>query len=666
MMKDNLLPEQAPASYAVPRNLNVVVPMLLARTLDSEREAAGEIWTALQMDKNPDGSDRERGSSIEAFIRAKVSAPPHRSLSESVQELNATQLGRLEHLLTRFSKRTRKGFYHLGKVQSEEDTQRPSLQLVRHADERGASIVKSDIEEDSDELPILRRLAVSPAKKKSEHSALDLFVHVCQRVPGLKAASSRETHPVSLKSVYAAQVAPIPFDGLEPPLKFDPPLLGLSQILPSEICNSLVLGSTGSGKTISFLQPALLAMLEYRIADKAAALLVIDPKVELLASIRQKLVDLGELDRLVVIGECPPVQFFQDNDDLALSDRFAIARQFVAEGTHGDEGRWAAMADRLIISLLRDSELFGNAVGVGLLESMAAIVTGDASFYARNEWVALRQVLMLGMESSAQVAYLADLYDTLCFSIGLTKIERPLARYAAIKDEDQYFYNARGALLIADLLGGDEIESLLDMSVRRTANKKELCQIADLIDRGAVIVFQPRPKATHDLVGAALKSAFFRCTMQRKDMNRPIGLVYDEAQRFITTDEETGEHTFLDRCRAYKVITVMATQSIAALQAAVASKPGSRGALESILVNTPTKVCFRTNDVAALQVMKGFIPGDPSGAGHVLQARPPSTLRVGECYFSLGHTWGRTRYHLANTKISAVEGKPLDTHKEAA
>ena len=189
------------------------------------------------------------------------------------------------------------------------------------------------------------------------------------------------------------------------------------------------------------------------------------------------------------MGQCPPIQFFLDTDDLSLGDRFKIARQFASVESRGDDGRWAAMADRLIVSLLNDSEAFGNAVGVGLIESMAAIVTGDTDFFDRNEWVALRKLLILGMEGPAQISYLADLYDTLCFGIGLTNLDRPFARYAAIKDEDQYFYNARGALLIADLLGGGDIEGLLDMSVRRTASKVQCSNIADLIERGSVMFF---------------------------------------------------------------------------------------------------------------------------------------------------------------------------------
>ena len=151
---------------------------------------------------------------------------------------------------------------------------------------------------------------------------------------------------------------------------------------------------------------------------------------------------------------------------------------------------------------------------------------------------------------------------------------------------------------------------------------------------------------THDFMGRALKSQFFRCVMQRTNMLRPIGYFCDEFQRYITTDPETGEHAFLDRCRAFRANSFLATQSMAALLAATNRGPNAGSALDSILVNTPTKICFRTTDPSAVSTMKSFIPGDPRSDNHVLSFRPPSSLQTGEYYFAFQHTWGRTRYKL--------------------
>jgi DEAD/DEAH box helicase len=445
-------------------------------------------------------------------------------------------------------------------------------------------------------------------------------------------------------------VAPVPYDGAEPPLVFSPTLFDRHEVLPSALTNALAIGSTGSGKTVSFVLPALRAMLDYRLAQgKTASLLVIDPKVELLTAVEEKLTALGERPRLVVVGQCAPISYFQDNDGLSVADRFEKVKSFMAvSGPRADDHRWQLFAEQLILAFLKDDQQFANVCQLPLLESVATLVTGDAQYLERNQWVALRKLLLLGMEDPANLRHISDAYDVLTFGVGMTRMDRPFARYVALKDGDQFFYNARGALTVVDGLGSTDIEHLMDFSVRRHLKKAHTTEVAELIESGHVIVFQPAQTATHDLVGAALKSLFFRSVMERQDMQRPMGYFCDEFQRFITADPDTGEHTFLDRCRAYRVNCFLATQSMAALMAAV-NKGGNSfsSSLDSMLVNTPTKLCFRTTDVHAVATMKTFIPRDPQSEQHVLNFRPPSSLLVGEYYFAMGHQWGRTRYQLA-------------------
>lgn len=588
--------------------------------------------------------------------------------NKPLTRVNETQLERLEALITEFSARTKKVIYNDGKLSAEDAGLRPTLQIEHDDDYRHGHIIRAGQPKASEqEWYKTAKKSATASESRAEHNVLDLFLQACDKIPGFRESSGRKRHPRKHKAIQVAPIAPIAYDGTEPPLRFEPALLEQAEILPSKLNNALILGSTGSGKTASFIQPALTAMLKYRVEDRAAAMLAIDPKVELLSSIKNTLAEIGETNRLVVVGECDPIQFFSEGDDLSLEDRFAIARRFVAGESRGEDSRWSAMADRLLVSLFKDSEAFGLVVGVGLLESIVWMMTGDDQYRNANEWVTIKKLLMLGMDGQQQIRYMSDLYDVLCSSVGLTNLDRPLARYAVLQqDHDQYFYNARGALLIADFLGGKDITSLLDMSVTRTKVERPLCSIGAAIERGAVIVFQPRQKPTHDIVGAALKSLFYRCVMERKDMLRPIGLICDEAQRFITADPETGEHSFLDRCRAYRVNAILATQSMAALEAVVNSEPGGRSALESILVNTPTKACFRTTDFSASHMMKSFIPADPSGQGHVLNARPLSSLKVGECYYSIGGTWGRSRYQLGAVQISNDATSNLQVQGELA
>jgi hypothetical protein len=572
------------------------------------------------------------------------------SPKKTVQSINATQLQRLDRLIGHFKKRDQKLVYLNGLVQSD-DSLKISLNFLQRSDPRNLKIARNAAKQTLESgRGFGKAVASNFAAVFDEHSVLDLFHKACLMIPGFEAATARRLRKqIARAGAAKPAVAPIPYDGSEPALQFESPLLEHSQIRPSKIYNALALGSTGSGKTVSFVQPALFSMLAYRLAGgKTASILVIDPKVELLTGIERKLKEQGESDRLVVVGQGEPIAYFQEDDGLSLADRFEKAKQFVvAPSDSAEDNRWQAYAEFLLLSFLRDDQNFADICRLPLLESLASLVTGDVRYLKRNQWVALRKLLLLGMEDTQNLRRMSDIYDALTYGVGMTTMERPFARYLAIKDSpDQYFYNARGALTVLDGLGSDDIEGIMDFSVRRGLKKDNRCDVAALIDRGAVLVFQPRQSATHDLVGGALKSLFFRCVMERQDMERPIGYFCDEFQRYITFDPETGEHAFLDRCRAYRVNSFLATQSMAALL--VASKRGvqSSNALSSILVNTPTKVCFRTSDESSVATMKSFIPKDPTSQLHVLNFRPPSSLLTGEYYFAFGHSWGRTRYQL--------------------
>ncbi|MCF8169320.1 MAG: hypothetical protein K9K38_09065 [Rhodoferax sp.] len=647
-----------PPGYGILNASNLMVPLQVARTLSNEARAAVSIWEALQAGDLPDGSEEpEQDCSNVDFEatnpEATLAQEDEDSFRAPVLNLNETQLCRLDYLIKHCAKFQSKVRYSGAQIVTEEEPGTQVLQLYRNGNT--ATIALSSNAEHT----VSSRFGsafVQSNPKKEQHRVLDLYVHACQKIPAFRQSTERANHVVLLPSKKPLPPAPIAYTGFEPPLKFDPPMLGKTQIKLTELSNALVLGSTGSGKTTSFIEPALHAMLQYRNEGKSATILIVDPKMELLGSVQRKLAELDELDRLVVIGQTGPVKYFDDGCDLTLEDRFAIVNRFVSEKGSGEDGRWQAMAERLILNFLRDANAFSDIVGIGLLECVAFLATDEVQYLHRTQWVALKKVLTLGMEDQSQLRQLCDLFDVLCMGVGLTKLDRPLSKYANLKELEQYFYNARSALLIVDILGGDDLETLLDMSVQRVQRSVEYCNITDLMERGAVIVFQPRKKASHNLVGAVLKSIFFRCAIERTDMKRSVGYFCDEAQRFITTDDESGEHAFLDRARAYRVNAILATQSMAALRAAIGGGGRSTAALQSLLVNTPTKVCFRTTDEVAHQTMRSFIPGDPGGMAHVLSARPPSSLQVGECYFSLGSTWGRSQYRLDGpAQVQAIQ-----------
>jgi hypothetical protein len=578
--------------------------------------------------------------------------PPPPKAGKVLMPLSSLQVRRLDKLITSFNKRDKKQVYINAQIQVDE-TQEVWFNCLDRSDKTQARIRRSGEKLTNAQGRNFTKAFTSEFAGRvavATHSVLDLFLTACKQLSGFEAATLRRYKERKVAFVAKKAVAPMPYGGSEPPLVFAPTLFDCHQVLPSAMTNALAIGSTGSGKTVSFVLPALRAMLDYRLANgKTASLLVIDPKVELLSGVEDQLTTLGEQARLVVIGQCDPISYFQDNDGLSVTDRFEKVKRFVAvSNPRAEDNRWQLFAEQLILAFLKDDQQFANVCQLPLLESVAALVTGDAQYLERNQWIALRKLLLLGMEDPVNLRHISDVYDVLTFGVGMTRMDRPFSRYIALKDGDQFFYNARGALTVVDGLGSADIEHLMDFSVRRQLKKGHRTEVAELVESGQVIVFQPGQTATHDLVGVALKSLFFRSVMERQDMQRPMGYFCDEFQRFITADPDTGEHTFLDRCRAYRVNCFLATQSIAALMAAIGKGGNSLGSsLDSILVNTPTKLCFRTTDANAVAIMKSFIPRDPQSEQHVLNCRPPSSLLAGEYYFALGHQWGRTRYQLA-------------------
>lgn len=147
------------------------------------------------------------------------------------------------------------------------------------------------------------------------------------------------------------------------------------------------------------------------------------------------------------------------------------------------------------------------------------------------------------------------------------------------------------------------------------------------------------------IVGRLLKEKFFSALLNEGRLNNPsIPVFYyicDEFQRFITSDEFSGEQSFLDRCRAYRVSCVVATQSISALLYPC-SDMHRKGelAVKIILSNICNKFFFRSADPEDTNLLKTII-SNPGLPRHPIEIRGLTTLKPGECYCLLAN--GKTR-----------------------
>ena len=161
---------------------------------------------------------------------------------------------------------------------------------------------------------------------------------------------------------------------------------------------------------------------------------------------------------------------------------------------------------------------------------------------------------------------------------------------------------------------------------------------------GRPLVFQPARDALDRLIAVALKALFFEAVLADPDRARGaddvplVGYVCDEFHKYVTSDAVHGEQSFLDTCRSYGTVCVLATQSLSSIEHALSLGGGTRATHEASLKilwnNTAAKLVFRSTDASTADCVAELCPNHP-GWTAVTRVRPLSTLAPGECYAAL-------------------------------
>ena len=184
---------------------------------------------------------------------------------------------------------------------------------------------------------------------------------------------------------------------------------------------------------------------------------------------------------------------------------------------------------------------------------------------------------------------------------------------------------------------------------------------------GPLVLYQPALHGPDELVARALKAAFFEAVLHDPDRARGgedlplVGYVADEFHRFVTSDRVHGEQSFLDTCRSFGAFCVLACQSVAGIEHALAAGAGSstrnEAAVSMLMTNTATKLVFRSTDPKTLQPLHEWCPHHP-GLDAVTRVRPPTTLAPGECYALLPDgRFERRRLEPFETPAERVRGR---------
>ncbi len=441
---------------------------------------------------------------------------------------------------------------------------------------------------------------------------------------------------------------PIPWEASDPELQIgkNGAFFGFNSLHPTALNNTIAIGGTGSGKTKSVVIPLLEALLDYELTcGKQASLLVIDPKRELTAVVTSKLASRGELARLVVIGETMPIPIFAKDCTLSMSDRLAKLEVFApAEHAASDHSYWKNLGMGVVRDLLQLEQAFSQSTGGKRLANLMCKELCLPDTAGLGFWPQLRAVLAHSRTSKARLKEVDMLLRSLCAQAMVSAQATQVMQVYAGDEElmRQWCYAIQSAEPMVNALANPDIAQYVDLDPIQIDHGQHT-DIPDLMERGKIVLFCPEPTEGHRIAAMSIKQRFFESVFSRIDQRRPMGIVIDEAHKFVTSDAETGEQGFLDRCRAYRCLVVLATQSIASLKHALGSSNTAQTAVEILTANTPTKIVMRTTDIETVAWLKTQLPSR-DGDAHIIDVRRPATLRPGEAYFLLANgAWGRKR-----------------------
>lgn len=433
-----------------------------------------------------------------------------------------------------------------------------------------------------------------------------------------------------------------------PPLRLSHKALGSHEVSITDLGNLFNTGMTGAGKTTVVVNPIVKSIMGYRADNFASAALIIDPKAELKETAVQAAKALGRTDDLLIIGENAPIlHAFSEHDGKNLRERLYDARRFIGDRTisaysAGDTVYWDTKSVNLVVSFLELNQVVtqrtrGTSLFARLLGTHPAVSTNRI-------WPQLAAILEKTTDMEEMHLFSTEI-DILLLNFnpnGLPK--NPLRIYTEIDPKmglEQAMYVVRNANNWVTPLAEAEETGLVNLNPYPKDESPHL-NVEACCDAGKVIIYQPGTSNAHNLIARVLKTQYFEAVTHRKNLLRPQFYVVDEFQRFVTHDETTGEHAFLERCRAYRCNAILATQSVSALY-----KVSDVTAANAIFANCRTKVFMRNTDESTQALMRNSLPAPPlPWLPHVSVIRPLCSLRVGQSYWVLNERWGISQYTL--------------------
>lgn len=484
-------------------------------------------------------------------------------------------------------------------------------------------------------------------------------------------------------------------------IELDTKILGKKKFNPVELSRHLlVLGSTGTGKTASAIKPLLKGFWFYVSKEGCKySVLVVDPKNELIGTLNQwdeqndqkRVVNLSEVNLNKRLNPFEGIEKYQ-----TLADKLEYF--FSLFGAGKSEGGDNAIFRDSGLSLLREfcdiEEQFFNKTKQSLLTMLAkmwgvrdldrvSLADGLFIFAKKGHSASMLPHNRVNFSdvglsvSDYDERYYSDKYSVFDLMEILLSVHAPELLidfenfslyqkdcknvHKGMSNLKQFGYYVSYWDLMLQTLQSERYKAVFDLNLALEKAEAE-GQIARWMDAGKVLVILPVLGSIIDeKIVQTIKGLVFNYMLTRKNMLAPMAYVADEFHNFISTDEETGEQNFLDKCRSYRVSCLLATQGIDSLSDRVQRQNGTAGAmaLNSMLTNLGNRMVFRTLDSKTASMMRDWIEPSPlNPTRHVLSSFPIAQLEVGECYWVRGSEWSREKIVLPVINTNEPEAQP--------
>ncbi len=437
----------------------------------------------------------------------------------------------------------------------------------------------------------------------------------------------------------------------------------------------LILGETGSGKTYSCVKPILKGALNgIRNRDGNvfnASFLIIDPKQnELMTFVKSLLHDTDRRSRLVRVTRQRRINFFEGMKAMSLRDKadrlFEFSASFSASARGDKNMEFAEFAKAFFLDLLISDETARVQSHYTSLWELLNDTLPDKIFDLNTPYMTnlKRLIEYISEDVRKNCSLIRKSFEANHIPVPSTIMQQTNATTRLV---EQFFYQKQYLDLLFKDYCNKDFESFIFLHPFRCEIKDidQTISIKKMILNSKILVFSPKEGIStyiSNCVGMLIKSLYFRYAIETY-AERVTGQIFvfyvcDEFQRYITCDAETGEQSFLDRCRAYDVACVLSTQSISSLKYALKMRTTAQNGAEEeavniLSINTGNKIYFKSTDRQTQEGLRSMYPHPPVRTikgitlPHLLDIRPLSSLAQGECYYITSNgDIGKTRIQI--------------------